>query len=111
MPAARRWSRGWACWPALWRRPRCPPNRRRSVRRDGEGYPPRRASVHGRRSGEVAKTEDFECIGLLIDYHHSVRGFAPRLLNAFEFRAAPPAADIVRGLDCLREMYAVGKRD
>ena len=59
---------------------------------------------------KVVKTEDFECISLLVDYHHSVRGFAPRLLNAFEFRAAPPAADIARGLDCLRAMYATGKR-
>jgi hypothetical protein len=59
---------------------------------------------------KVAKSDDFECIGLLIDYHRSVRGFAPRSLNAFEFRAAPPAADIVCSLDCLWAMYAAGTR-
>src|SRR5512135_328767 len=59
---------------------------------------------------KVAKTEDLECISLLVAYHHSVRGFAPRLLNAFEFRAAPSSADIVLGLDCVRKMYAACRR-
>jgi TnpA family transposase len=39
-----------------------------------------------------------------------VRKFAPLLLTEFEFRAAPAAAELLRGVDVLRELNASGKR-
>ena len=59
---------------------------------------------------ELAQPEEFDFLGLLDDRYGSVRKFAPLLLAEFEFRAAPAAAELLRGVEVLRELNASGKR-
>jgi TnpA family transposase len=59
---------------------------------------------------KLAQPEEFGYLALLDDRYASVRKFAPLLLTEFEFHAAPAAADLLQGLDLLRELNATGKR-
>ena len=59
---------------------------------------------------KLAQPEDFDYLSLLDDRYASVRKFAPLLLTEFEFHAAPATADLMAGLDVLRELNASGKR-
>lgn len=59
---------------------------------------------------KLAQPEEFDYLALLDDRYASVRKFAPLLLTEFEFHAAPAAADLLQGLDLLRELNASGKR-
>ena len=59
---------------------------------------------------KLAQPEDFDYLSLLDERYASVRKFAPLLLTEFEFHAAPAMADLLQGLDVLRELNASGKR-
>ena len=57
---------------------------------------------------KLAQPADFDYLSLLDDRYTSVRKFAPLLLTEFEFHAAPATADLMEGLDVLRELNASG---
>jgi hypothetical protein len=59
---------------------------------------------------KLSQPEDFDSLSLVDDRYASVRKFAPLLLTEFEFHAAPATADLMGGLDVLRELNATGKR-
>jgi len=59
---------------------------------------------------KIVATEDFDCLGVMIEHYHTIRSVTPRLLGTFEFSGAPPAMPVIRALDCLKEMYDTGAR-
>jgi hypothetical protein len=59
---------------------------------------------------ELAQPEEFDFLGLLDERYGNVRKFAPLLLSEFEFRAAPAAAELLRGVEVLRELNTSGRR-
>jgi len=59
---------------------------------------------------KIVATEDFDCLGVMIEHYHTIRSITPRLLGTFEFIGAPPAMPVIRALDCLKEMYDTGAR-
>lgn len=59
---------------------------------------------------KIVATEDFDCLSVIIEHYHTARSITPRLLNAFEFRGAPPAIPLIKAINCLREMYSTGAR-
>ncbi len=61
-------------------------------------------------ANSLAQPEEFDYLALLGARYTNVRKFAPLLLTEFEFHAAPAAADLLQGLELLRELNASGKR-
>jgi TnpA family transposase len=60
---------------------------------------------------KIVATEDFDCLGVMIEHYHTARSIAPRFLRAFEFRAASHAQPVIKATLCLREMYDAGTRN
>jgi TnpA family transposase len=58
----------------------------------------------------IVATEDFDCLGVMIEHYHTARTIAPRFLNAFEFRAADHALPVINAIESLRKMYGTGAR-
>jgi hypothetical protein len=59
---------------------------------------------------ELALPADFDYLDHLRNQYRRLRGYAPALLEAFEFEAAPPAEPVLEALTVLREMNEKGKR-
>jgi hypothetical protein len=59
---------------------------------------------------ELALPADFDYLEHLDGHYRRLRGYAPALLEAFEFSAAPPAEPLLEAVGVLREMNATGKR-
>lgn len=59
---------------------------------------------------ELALPADFDYLEHLEGQYRRLRGYAPALLETFEFSAAPPAEPLLEALDVLKEMNATGKR-
>ncbi len=59
---------------------------------------------------ELALPADFDYLEQLEGQYRRLRGYAPALLETFEFSAAPPAEPLLEALGLLREMNAAGKR-
>jgi len=59
---------------------------------------------------KIVATEDFDCLGVMIEHYHTIRSVTPRLLGTFEFSGASPAMPVIRAIDCLKEMYDTGAR-
>ena len=59
---------------------------------------------------ELALPADFDYLEHLEGQYRRLRGYAPALLEAFEFSAAPPAAPLLGAIRVLKEMNASGKR-
>lgn len=59
---------------------------------------------------KIVATEDFDCLGVMIEHYHTARSITPRLLTAFEFRGAHPARPVLKAIDCLKGMYKTGAR-
>jgi TnpA family transposase len=59
---------------------------------------------------ELAMPQSFDYLDFLEAGHTYVRRYAPALLEAFEFRAAPSARPLLDAVEVLREMNEKGKR-
>jgi TnpA family transposase len=59
---------------------------------------------------ELALPTDFDFLEHLEGQYRRLRGYAPVLLETFEFSAAPPAESLLEAVDVLKEMNATGKR-
>ena len=59
---------------------------------------------------ELALPADFDYLEHLEGQYRRLRGYAPALLEAFEFSAAPPAEPLLQAIGVLKEMNASGKR-
>ena len=59
---------------------------------------------------KLAQPEEFDYLAMLDDRCGNLRKFAPLLLTEFEFHAAPATADLLQGLDVLRDLNASAKR-
>jgi hypothetical protein len=51
-----------------------------------------------------------DALGLLGDHYGQLRRYAPAVLKAFEFQAAPAVAPLLDGVDTLRALNASGTR-
>jgi GNAT superfamily N-acetyltransferase len=60
---------------------------------------------------ELALPADFDYLEHLDGQYRRLRGYAPALLETFEFSAAPPAEPLLEAVGVLREMNATGKRE
>ena len=59
---------------------------------------------------ELALPADFDYLEHLEGQYRRFRGYAPALLETFEFSAAPPAEPLLEAVNVLKEMNAAGKR-
>ena len=59
---------------------------------------------------ELALPADFDYLEHLEGQYRRLRGYAPALLETFEFSAAPPAEPLLEAVGVLKEMNAKGKR-
>jgi hypothetical protein len=59
---------------------------------------------------ELALPADFDYLEHLEGQYRRLRGYAPALLETFEFSAAPPAEPLLEAVGVLREMNVAGKR-
>ncbi len=59
---------------------------------------------------DLALPEAFDFLGHLKDHHRRLRRYAPLLLKAFDFSAAPPSAPLLGAVEVLKEMNAKRKR-
>ena len=59
---------------------------------------------------ELALPADFDYLEHLEGQYRRLRGYAPALLETFEFSAAPPAEPLLEAVGVLKEMNAAGKR-
>ena len=59
---------------------------------------------------ELALPADFDYLEHLESQYRRLRGYAPALLEAFEFSAAPPTEPLLEAVGVLKEMNATGKR-
>ncbi len=59
---------------------------------------------------ELARPAAFDSLPLIGESHRQVRRYAPRLLETFDFQAAPVARELVEGLETLRTLYRDRKR-
>jgi hypothetical protein len=55
---------------------------------------------------KLARPEDFDYLGLLGDHYPQLRRYLPAFLEAFEFKAAPTARNIIEALEVLRKLFA-----
>jgi hypothetical protein len=60
---------------------------------------------------DLARPEAIDARAELVERWQSMRGFAPTLLEAFEFEGAPGAAGLLRAVALLRGMNAAGRRN
>jgi Domain of unknown function (DUF4158) len=51
-----------------------------------------------REAEQLARDENFDSIGLIVEHYGQLRRYAPTFLETFEFRAAPAAQEIMRAL-------------
>jgi hypothetical protein len=58
----------------------------------------------------LARPAAFDPLPLLSERHGQVRRYAPRLLETFDFQAAPVARDVLDGIETLRALYRERKR-
>ncbi len=58
----------------------------------------------------LAMPANFDYLDFLEAGHHHVRRYAPDLLEAFDFKAAPSAEPLIEAVEVLKEMNALGKR-
>jgi hypothetical protein len=58
----------------------------------------------------LALPQSFDYLDFLEAGHHHVRRYAPQLLEAFEFCAAPSARPLLEAVEVLKEMNEKGKR-
>ena len=61
-------------------------------------------------ASELARPAAFDSLPLLGEAYGQVRRYAPRLLETFDFRAAPVARDVIDGIETLRGLYREHKR-
>lgn len=59
---------------------------------------------------ELALPADFDYLEHLEGQYRRLRGYAPALLETFEFSAAPPAEPLLEAVGVLKEMNDTGKR-
>lgn len=59
---------------------------------------------------DLALPASFDYLDFLEAGHHHVRRYAPALLEAFDFRAAPSAEPLIKAVGVLKEMNEKGRR-
>jgi len=59
---------------------------------------------------KLARPEDFDYLGLLGDHYSQLRRCTPALLEAFEFKAAPAAQNIIEAVELLKKLSAAKAR-
>lgn len=58
-----------------------------------------------KEADQLAQPASFDPLPLLVEGYRQGRRYAPRLLDTFDFRAAPVARDVLDGIDALRRLY------
>ncbi|MBV8220467.1 MAG: Tn3 family transposase, partial [Solirubrobacterales bacterium] len=66
------------------------------------------ASVEG--AAKLAGPEDFDHLALVGKGYSYIRRYAPEFLDAFEFRAAPASAELLKAINLLRDLNAKNAR-
>ena len=64
-----------------------------------------------REAEQLARDENFDSIGLIVEHYGQLRRYAPTFLETFEFRAAPAAQEIIEGIEILRELNRTNTRN
>jgi TnpA family transposase len=59
---------------------------------------------------ELSRPEDFDYLDLIESRYGWIRRYAPKLLEAFEFKAAKPSMSLLGAIGLLRELNEAGKR-
>ncbi|MEY2606229.1 MAG: hypothetical protein QOH31_4045 [Verrucomicrobiota bacterium] len=59
---------------------------------------------------KLARPEDFDYLGLLGDHYPQMRRYLPIFLEAFEFKAAPAAQNIIEAINVLNKLSAAKAR-
>lgn len=59
---------------------------------------------------KLAQPESFDHLHLIGDDYRQIRRYSPRLLEAFSFKAAPVAKQVLDGIDAIKAMNAAGAR-
>jgi hypothetical protein len=73
-------------------------------------YNPEKFVASVAEAQELAMPQSFDYLDFLEAGHGYVRRYAPALLEAFEFKAAPSARPLLDAVEVLREMSQKGKR-
>ncbi len=58
----------------------------------------------------LARSEDFDYLGLLGNHHSQLRRYTPAFLDAFEFKAAPAAQKVLDAIEVVRELTTTNSR-
>ena len=64
-----------------------------------------------REAEQLAREEDFDSIGLIVEHYGQLRRYAPAFLETFEFRAASAAQEIIGGIEILRNLNRTNTRN
>jgi hypothetical protein len=64
-----------------------------------------------REAEQLARDEDFDSTGLIVEHYGQLRRYAPIFLETFEFRTAPAAHEIIEGIEILRELNRTNARN
>jgi TnpA family transposase len=67
-------------------------------------------SASVREAEQLARDEDFNPIALLTEHYPQFRRYGPTLLEAFEFRPAPVARELIEAINVLRQINREGSR-
>ena len=59
---------------------------------------------------KLAREESFDALSLLTEHYPQLRRYSPVLLETFEFRPAPVAADLIKAVAILRQLNKEGSR-
>ena len=70
-----------------------------------------RFTVSVNEAQQLAQPEEFDFLHRIGESYLTLRRYAPQFLGALTFRAAPAAAELLRGIETLRGMYAGNARN
>lgn len=67
-------------------------------------------SASVKEAAELARDEDFSALSLIDEHYPQLRRYGPKLLDTFEFRAAPVARSLLAAIEMLRRIHREGLR-
>jgi hypothetical protein len=65
-------------------------------------------SASVKEAAELARDKDFSSLSLIDEHYPQLRRYGPKLLETFEFRAAPASRSLLAAVETLREMNREG---
>ena len=67
-------------------------------------------SASVKEAAELARDEDFSALSLIDEHYPQLRRYGPKLLDTFQFRAAPVARSLLAAIEVLRRINREGLR-